>query len=149
MLNGGGGGGDGGQGDASMVASKDIWNDEEIPEGVIHDESDDPRDKPHYEIKYKQSVTAEEMYLQMGMKTPATASCEDMVVEIKLPKENRRHVDLHVSNQVLELRSPLYRLSLPLPHPVDDKSTKATWNSDKDILNVTLRMNREFDFVNF
>lgn len=129
--------------------SKDIWDEREIPEGVIHDESEDPREKPEYEIKYKQAVTAEEMFLQMGQKTPATSSCEDMVIEIKLHREDRREVNLNVTKQVLELRSPLYRLSLPLPHPVDSNSTKAVWNSDKDILIVTLRMEREFDFVNF
>jgi len=35
-----------------------------------------------YEILYKQSVTTEDMFLQMGNKTPSTASCEDMVVSI-------------------------------------------------------------------
>ncbi|KAK6628523.1 hypothetical protein RUM43_002338 [Polyplax serrata] len=129
--------------------AKDIWDESEVPEGVVHDETEDPREKPEYEIKYKQGVTAEDMFLQMGQKTPATASCEDLVVEIKLPRESRETVDLHVSKQVLELRSRLYRLSLPLPHPVDSNSTKAVWNSDKDILTVTLRMDREFDFANF
>ena len=33
-----------------------------------------------YEIIYKQAVTSEDMFLQMGNKTPSTASCEDMLV---------------------------------------------------------------------
>lgn len=35
---------------------------------------------PRYEMIFKQAVTSEEMYLQMGNKNPSTASCEDMVV---------------------------------------------------------------------
>ena len=35
-----------------------------------------------YEILYKQAVTSEDMFLQMGNKTPLTSSCEDMVVSV-------------------------------------------------------------------
>jgi hypothetical protein len=35
-----------------------------------------------YDIIYKQAVTSEDMFLGMGNKNPATASCEDMVVSI-------------------------------------------------------------------
>ena len=33
-----------------------------------------------YDIVYKQAVTSEDMYLGMGNRTPATSSCEDMIV---------------------------------------------------------------------
>jgi hypothetical protein len=33
-----------------------------------------------YDIVFKQAVSSEDMFLQMGNKTPSTASCEDMVV---------------------------------------------------------------------
>ena len=33
-----------------------------------------------YDIVHKQAITAEDMFLQMGNKTPSSASCEDMVV---------------------------------------------------------------------
>lgn len=35
-----------------------------------------------YDIVYKQAVGAEDMFLGMGNKTPATASCEDMIVRL-------------------------------------------------------------------
>ena len=41
------------------------------------------------------------------------------------------------------------KLGLHLPHPVDHKTGKAQWDGDKEILNVTLRMQREYDFMNF
>lgn len=135
----GSGGGDG----------KGIWDDSEIPDGIKHDESEDPREKPEFEIKYKQEVTPEDMFLQMGPKTPGTASCEDMVIQIKLPHENYSDVDLHVEKNVLELRSPKYRLSLPLPHPVKPNLAKSVWDPDTNTLVVTLRMDRELDFANF
>jgi len=33
---------------------------------------------------FKQAVTSEDMYLQMTGKNPSTASCEDLVVSIKM-----------------------------------------------------------------
>lgn len=149
-ITGGGGGGDASESSETVKnKDKDIWDESEVPEGIEYDESEDPREKPAYEIKYKQSVSTEEMFLQMGNKTPATASCEDMVVEIKLPGEDKSRVDLNVVKQCLELRSLKFRLSLPLPHPVNPDSTKAVWDADGSLLTVTLRMDREFDFVNF
>lgn len=128
---------------------KAIWHDSEIPDGIEYDESEDPRKRPEYNIKYKQSVTTEDVFLQMGAKTPASSSCEDIVIEIILEKENKSSVDLHVVKQVLELRSEKYRLSLPLPHPVDPESTKAVWEPSTDMLRVVLKMKRDLDFVNF
>ena len=40
-------------------------------------------------------------------------------------------------------------LGLHLPHPVDHKSGKAQWDGKTDTLSVTLRMKREYDFMNF
>lgn len=37
-----------------------------------------------YDIVYKQAVTSEDIFLGMGNKTPATASCEDMVVSLMI-----------------------------------------------------------------
>ena len=35
-----------------------------------------------FDIIYKQAVTSEDMFLQMGNKTNATSSCETMVVSV-------------------------------------------------------------------
>ena len=39
-------------------------------------------------------------------------------------------------------------LGLHLPHKVESKNAKAKWNSDEKILQVTLPLNREYDYLN-
>lgn len=131
----------------TAAQSMDEWikqqeNDEELL---------DTRKQPEYTITYKQCVTTEDIYLQMGLKTPATSSCEDMVVEIKLPEEtvNIDRMDLRVEPDSVHLHTPVYRLTLSLPHKIHPKKGRAEFDSDKKVLKLTLRMNRELDFVNF
>lgn len=51
---------------------------------------------------------------------------------------------------VLSANGPSSRkLLLHLPHPVDAKSGRACFLAEKGTLEVTLRMQREFDFINF
>ena len=40
-------------------------------------------------------------------------------------------------------------LGLHLPHPVDHKNGKAQWDGKTETLSVTLRLKREYDFMNF
>ncbi|KAK2165945.1 hypothetical protein LSH36_44g12046 [Paralvinella palmiformis] len=131
------------------TASKDIWDPDEIVAGAEYEDIYDPRIQPEYEIIYKQAVTSEDMFLQMGNKTPSTASCEDMLVKIKLPGTKMADVKLDCKDTFLDCRSPKYKLGLHLPHSVDSKNGKAKWDSDTETLSVTLRMQREFDFINF
>jgi hypothetical protein len=42
----------------------------------------DKRTEPEYEVVYKQAVTSEDMFIQMGNKTPLTSSCESMLVRL-------------------------------------------------------------------
>ena len=44
---------------------------------------------------------------------------------------------------------PNSRLGLHLPHRVQPDTSKARWLSDKEILEVTLKSNREYDFMNY
>lgn len=111
----------------------------------------DNRKHPEYNITYKQAVTTEDIYLQMGLKTPATASCEDMIVEIRIPDETVGidQMDLGVEEDKIELKTPIYRLKLMLPHKVHPQKGRAEYDSTKKILKLTVRMNRDYDFVNF
>ena len=43
---------------------------------------------------------------------------------------------------------PCSRLGLHLPQPVDNSQSKAKWVSDLELLEVTLKMTREYDFLN-
>ena len=111
----------------------------------------DIRKQPEYKITYKQAVTTEDIYLQMGLKTPATSSCEEMVIDIQLSEETVTidQMDLNVEADAVYLQTPVYRLKLLLPHKIHPKQGRATFDSEKKVLKLTLRLNRELDFVNF
>lgn len=86
--------------------SKDIWDEDEVEAGAEFDTTDDPRIQPEYEILFKQKLSSEELFLQMGKKTPATSSCEDMVVRIKLPGvEKVSEIDVNTYEKFLDCRT--------------------------------------------
>ncbi|KAK4469235.1 hypothetical protein MN116_006808 [Schistosoma mekongi] len=126
----------------------DIWDIDEVPEMPQYEDIHDPRPQPKYEIVYQQAVTAEDIYLQLGRKNPTTACCEYMVVKVMLPDTRLSDINLNVKETFLDLRAPKYKLALHLPNPVEPDSSKAAWNNDKEMLEVTLRNKREYDFMN-
>ncbi|XP_077984927.1 dynein axonemal assembly factor 6-like [Glandiceps talaboti] len=128
--------------------SKDIWDEDEVPEGSEFEDLNDPRPQPEYDIIFKQAITTEDMFLQMGNKNPTSSSCEDIVIKIQLPGTKKGDVDLNVTDKFLDCRSAKFKLGLHLPHPVDSKNGSAKWDGDKEMLIVTLRMKRELDFLN-
>lgn len=109
------------------------------------------RPHPEYKISYKQTVATEDLYLQMSGKTASTSSCENMVVEVFLTGETVgiQHIDLTVQEQAIKVSSPKYFLNLHLPHKIDPDRGNAAWLSEEKILKLTLKLVREFDFVNF
>ncbi|CAH1644889.1 unnamed protein product [Spodoptera littoralis] len=104
---------------------------------------------PEYTMNYQQSVSAEDVYLQIGPKTPSSASCENLIVRIKMPGDKKENVDLTVDTNSVAVVSSQYSLKLPLPHGIDPDRSKASWESDQETLVLTLKLDREFDFVNF
>uniref|UniRef100_A0A669PPG9 PIH1 domain containing 3 n=1 Tax=Phasianus colchicus TaxID=9054 RepID=A0A669PPG9_PHACC len=102
-----------------------------------------------YEISFKQQVGTEDVFFGMSRKDPSTACCEDMVIKIKLPETKFSDITLDIQDKVLDLRTPQKKLLLHLPCPVDSKKGKARFLSEEELLEVTLRMKREFDFINF
>ncbi|KAM9095402.1 dynein axonemal assembly factor 6-like [Sarcophilus harrisii] len=127
----------------------DIWDLEEVPEGAEFDDMWDPREQPEYDIIFKQQVGAEDLFLGMTRKDPSTACCEDLMVKIKLPGIKASDITLDIHEKVLDLRTPSHKLLLHLPHPVDSKIGKASFITEKEMLEVILTMKREFDFINF
>ncbi|XP_058449337.1 dynein axonemal assembly factor 6 [Malaya genurostris] len=109
------------------------------------------RSRPEYKITYKQTVGTEDLYLHMSGKTPSTASCENMLIDIFLIDETVgiHQMDLSFKEQRLVLKTLKYFLDLQLPHKVDHDSSNAAWLSEEKILRLTLKMERELDFVNF
>lgn len=135
--------------DESLPKTLSDW---ELQEATLLNDIDlEDRCTPEYRIVYKQSVTPEDIYLQMGNRTAATASCEEMCVEILLPNETVSidRMELDVSSHEIDLRTPNYRLKLPLAQLIDPDRGKASWDSEKKVLRLTLRMKREYDFINF
>eukprot|EP00062_Callorhinchus_milii_P026144 gi/632987915/ref/XP_007882823.1/ PREDICTED: protein PIH1D3 [Callorhinchus milii] len=129
--------------------NKDIWAEEEVLEGAEFDDIWDKRQQPEYEILFKQRVGTEDVFLGVSRKDGSTACCEDMVIRINLPDTKLSDVTLDVNDRFLTLRSPHYKLGLHLPHAVDSKNGKAQLISSTSLLEVTLTMKRELDFVNF
>lgn len=129
------------------VKSMEEWKQQQVEDADLLD----TRKQPDFTITYKQAVSTEDMYLQMGLKTPATSSCEEMIVDIFMPEETVTidHMELNVETEVVHLQTPVYRLKLSLPHKIDPKKGRAAFDPDKKTLKLTLRMNREYDFVNF
>lgn len=85
----------------------------------------------------------------MGNKSPATASCENMIVSVYLPGENIKNIDLKITKQHLDVVSPNFKLDLHLPQSVDPQRGNAQWDKDTEKLVITLVMVREFDYINF
>uniref|UniRef100_A0A182KEB7 PIH1_CS domain-containing protein n=1 Tax=Anopheles christyi TaxID=43041 RepID=A0A182KEB7_9DIPT len=113
----------------------------------------DSRKQPEHRISYRQTVATEDIYLQMNCKTPATASCENMIVEVFLTGEDDsvgiHQIELEVKQQLVIVGSPRYRLELTLPHRINPDKGNAAWLADQKTLRLTLLMVRELDFVNF
>ncbi|OWR50593.1 dynein axonemal assembly factor 6 [Danaus plexippus] len=107
------------------------------------------RKTPEYTMNYQQSVSAEDVFLQMGPKTPSSASCENLVVRVMMPGDKKENVDLSVDKNSVTINSSQYYLKLMLPHEINPDNSKASWDGAKDILLLTLKLDREFDFVNF
>lgn len=87
----------------------------------------------------------------MANKSAATSSCEEMVIQIAMPDETVEieRMNLSVSRDEIDLQTPHYRLRLPLAQPIDPDKGRAIWDKQTKRFTLRLRMDREFDFVNF
>ena len=161
---------------AALGDPKAIWTFEEVTD-ALDDDVDDGRMMPEcaarprapnapaaapggltgrlrpprrYEFLYKQAVSTADNYLGMSYvhKDPSSSNCEQLVVRIELPgTDSVGDLDLDVKPERLRLQSPVYRLALALPHPVDDKKGQAKWDAKKETLSVTLPIKRELGWV--
>jgi len=118
-----------------------IWDAEDV-DNHDPDFDDDGRIIPDYDILYKQKVASEDIYLGMSGKTPMTSDCNYMVLRIKMPGAELKNIDLKVEKQKIVVHDPTYRLATYLPYVAKDKEGKAQWLAEKDILSVTLPIDR-------
>eukprot|EP00941_MAST-03F_sp_MAST-3F-sp1_P006348 g6348.t1 len=122
--------------------SKDIWLPDEIPEKIDIEVNDD-RPRPPFKIQYKQNVSSEDMFLGMSGVSPSMAECQYMVVLVRFPGCQLQDIEIDVTKKVLLAQSSLYRLRLALPYPVREKDGKATFDSTKGELSVTLPIEKQ------
>ncbi|KAL5281302.1 PIH1D3 family protein [Megaselia abdita] len=96
----------------------DSWLDKQQNEDELLLES---RKVPNYKMSYKQAVGTEDLFLQMGNKTSSTISCEDIIISIELPEETVpvEQMDLDITENEIDLQTPIYRLKIPLVHGID------------------------------
>ncbi|VVD01797.1 unnamed protein product [Leptidea sinapis] len=107
------------------------------------------RKTPVYTMNYQQAVTAEDVFLQIGPKTTGSASCENLIVRIKMPGDKKENVDLSVETGRVTVSSSQHYLLLELPHAINPDTSNASWDSSEETLVLTLKLDREFDFINF
>lgn len=66
-----------------------------------------------------------------------------------MPGDKKENVDLTVNTASISVLSSRYTLQLPLPHEINPDLSNANWDAEKETLVLTLKLNREYDFVNF
>ncbi|XP_063724987.1 dynein axonemal assembly factor 6-like [Symsagittifera roscoffensis] len=124
----------------------DIWDETEVDEKPVVD-LDDPRAQPEYDLNYSQNVSSEDMFLQMGYKTPSTACADNLILKIWLDVSTAKDIELDVKPELVDCRTKSHRLTLSLPHPIDEKRAKAQFDVDTSVLTLTLPLNRELEFL--
>lgn len=128
---------------AKASDGKDIWEEDEIPsEEALHDPHD-TRPCPRYEIRYKQRVGAEDVFLGMSEKTPGSSDCTHLVVKVHFPGAALADLDLKVTKRRIKAESPRLLLSTYLPLPVEDDKGVAQWDKAKHVLTVTLPISED------
>jgi len=70
-------------------------------------------------------------------------SADAIIVRISLPDVKRGDVTLDVTATQLKVGAPKHRLLLHLPHKVDRLQGRASWDSQKQALSVTLPIVRD------
>ncbi len=124
----------------------DIWDETEVEERPVVD-LDDPRSQPEYDLNFSQNVTSEDMFLQMGYKNPSTACADNLILRIWLDVKSAKDIELDVKPNVVDCRTKTHRLTLSLPHPIDEQRSKAKFDLDTSVLTLTLPLNREYEFL--
>ncbi|KAG1678868.1 hypothetical protein FOA52_003536 [Chlamydomonas sp. UWO 241] len=128
---------------------KAIWADWEVPDAavMVEDDETDGREVPVYEFMYKQAVESTDVFLGMSGKNESSTSCEDMVLRIELPGvSGAAEIDLDVKPTYVKLSHARFRLSVYLPHRVNEDKGKAAWDAKAQVLRVTMPIVREDPF---
>ncbi len=78
-------------------AKTSIWSEEEV--NIKQEELPDDRPQPRFDIKYKQHVGTEDVFLGLSDKDPSSTHCDSILVQVWLPnaKANQVQLDVHAN----------------------------------------------------
>ncbi|KAI8616055.1 hypothetical protein BC830DRAFT_1080869 [Chytriomyces sp. MP71] len=124
-------------------SSKDIWAEDEVPNDATVDPFD-TRPQPEYSITYRQKVSSEDMYLQMGGKTPGFRDSDEIIVTVELPGCEFKEIELTCTKTLVDVRCPKFKLIVNLPREVRDQDGNASWNKSKQQLVVNIPIKPDF-----
>jgi hypothetical protein len=98
------------------------------------------RQQPEYDVLYKQTMSAEDVYLGVDLtRDGSSLSCDGIVARIKLPRvEKPDTIRLTVEPYFLILETDEYYLKASVPQKVVENKANAKWDSAKKTLTVTL-----------
>ncbi|KAJ3292711.1 Protein pih1d3 [Borealophlyctis nickersoniae] len=83
--------------------SKNIWDEEQV-ECAAQDA--DPRPRPEYDIRYRQNLTSEDMYLGMRGKLPSIEHSDEMVICVHMPGAKGKEIELTCTEMEVDVRCP-------------------------------------------
>merc|ERR1719409_1083910 len=128
---------------------KAIWAESEFKaaSGVVVKEQGDDRTVPNYDILYKQDMSAEDAFLNLGDKDTSSDHCTHLILKVELPGAAMKDISLEVLKDRVILQAPKHRLNVALPYPVKKDEGNAKWDKVKGILSITLPIDLRIKYV--
>lgn len=79
----------------------DIWNEKDFKkeDNII----EDGRKQPEYDVLFKQTVGAEDVYFGLSGKDNSSNCCDELSIKIKLPDTNIKEISIEVKQQSIHL----------------------------------------------
>merc|ERR1712154_369042 len=96
-----------------------------------------------YEEILTQRLTQTEAYGMWSDKHPGSASCDSLIVKIKLPGETLKNIDLEIEESSIKLLSTQFYLDLPLSYETESDQAKAKWDRAFSTLRVELPLKKD------
>ena len=103
-------------------------------------------EEPKYEINFSQTVSADDVYGGGGFsgKYNGSECCENLILKIYLTKEvSMNNFILNCDTDSISLKTKYYYLNTMLPKPIHSNQSTAKWISDKKILKLKLKVDRD------
>ena len=113
----------------------EIWKEKDFKE---ENYEEDDREKPEFDVLFKQTVGAEDVYFGLSGKDNSSNSCDELSIRIKLPNTTLKEISVEVKQQSIHLNCPKYVLNHILPYSVEKDKSNAKWDKAKCLLTISL-----------